>query len=103
MTHDQTEAMTLGDRVAVMRAGVLQQVGPPAELYAQPANLFVAGFIGSPGMNFLPGKLKGSKVSTPFGDLRRPSGPEKLEFAARRRRATSLSGYGPRRSRTRSW
>ena len=45
VTHDQTEAMTLGDRVAVMRAGELQQVGPPAELYEQPANLFVAGFI----------------------------------------------------------
>jgi multiple sugar transport system ATP-binding protein len=69
VTHDQTEAMTLGDRVAVMRAGVLQQEGPPAELYSRPANLFVAGFIGSPGMNFLPGELKGSKVSTSLGDL----------------------------------
>jgi multiple sugar transport system ATP-binding protein len=69
VTHDQTEAMTLGDRVAVMRAGVLQQVGPPGELYANPANLFVAGFIGSPGMNFIPGKLKGTKVSTSIGDL----------------------------------
>src|SRR3982075_1867287 len=53
VTHDQTEAMTLGDRVAVMRAGVLQQVGPPQELYDDPHNLFVAGFIGSPGMNVL--------------------------------------------------
>src|SRR5207248_6991466 len=53
VTHDQTEAMTLGDRIAVMRAGVLQQVGPPSELYATPTNLFVAGFIGSPSMNFL--------------------------------------------------
>ncbi len=69
VTHDQTEAMTLGDRVAVMRAGVLQQVGPPAELYARPQNLFVAGFIGSPAMNFVPGKLSGSKVETPFGSL----------------------------------
>jgi multiple sugar transport system ATP-binding protein len=69
VTHDQTEAMTLGDRVAVMRAGVLQQVGPPAELYANPQNLFVAGFIGSPAMNFVPGKLSGSKVDTPFGSL----------------------------------
>src|ERR671939_381077 len=49
VTHDQTEAMTLGDRVAVMRAGVLQQVGAPQELYEHPVNLFVAGFIGSPG------------------------------------------------------
>ena len=54
MTHDQTEALTLGDRVAVMRSGVLQQVGAPMELYNQPVNLFVAGFIGSPAMNFMP-------------------------------------------------
>ncbi|MDP9227460.1 MAG: sn-glycerol-3-phosphate ABC transporter ATP-binding protein UgpC [Actinomycetota bacterium] len=69
VTHDQTEAMTLGDRVAVMRAGVLQQVGPPADLYADPVNLFVAGFIGSPAMNFMPGKLAGEKVETPLGEL----------------------------------
>src|SRR3712207_2720708 len=53
VTHDQTEAMTLGDRVAVMRAGVLQQVDTPKVLYDDPANLFVAGFIGSPSMNFV--------------------------------------------------
>ena len=53
VTHDQTEALTLGDRIAVMRAGVLQQVGPPSELYGRPKNLFVAGFVGSPSMNFL--------------------------------------------------
>ena len=53
VTHDQTEAMTLGDRVAVMRAGVIQQVASPKMLYEEPANLFVAGFIGSPAMNFL--------------------------------------------------
>jgi multiple sugar transport system ATP-binding protein len=58
VTHDQTEAMTLGDRVAVMRRGVLQQVGPPQELYDRPVNLFVAGFIGSPGMNVLYGRLE---------------------------------------------
>jgi multiple sugar transport system ATP-binding protein len=52
VTHDQVEAMTLGDRVVVMRDGVVQQVGEPLELYNQPANRFVAGFIGSPGMNF---------------------------------------------------
>jgi multiple sugar transport system ATP-binding protein len=72
VTHDQTEAMTLGDRVAVMRAGVLQQVGKPTDLYNNPANLFVAGFIGSPAMNFVPGQLSGEKVSTPFGDLPLP-------------------------------
>jgi multiple sugar transport system ATP-binding protein len=59
VTHDQTEAMTLGDRVVVMRGGVVQQVGSPSKLYANPANLFVAGFIGSPSMNFLPGHIKG--------------------------------------------
>ncbi len=69
VTHDQTEAMTLGDRVAVMRAGALQQVGKPTELYAHPVNLFVAGFIGSPAMNFVPGALSGDKVKTPFGEL----------------------------------
>jgi multiple sugar transport system ATP-binding protein len=74
VTHDQTEAMTLGDRVAVMRAGVLQQVGKPTELYGHPENLFVAGFIGSPAMNFVPGTLSGSKVRTPFGDLPVPDG-----------------------------
>src|ERR687898_1520946 len=52
VTHDQTEAMTLGDRVVVMLAGVAQQIGTPEELYNRPANLFVAGFIGSPAMNF---------------------------------------------------
>jgi multiple sugar transport system ATP-binding protein len=58
VTHDQTEAMTLGDRVAVLKRGVLQQVGPPQELYDRPVNLFVAGFIGSPGMNVLAGQLE---------------------------------------------
>jgi multiple sugar transport system ATP-binding protein len=69
VTHDQTEAMTLGDRVAVMRAGVLQQVGSPAELYEKPKNLFVAGFIGSPAMNFMPAELSGGKVKLPIGEV----------------------------------
>jgi multiple sugar transport system ATP-binding protein len=69
VTHDQTEAMTLGDRVAVMRAGIIQQVDTPANLYENPQNLFVAGFIGSPSMNFLPGRLEGGVVKLPFGDL----------------------------------
>jgi multiple sugar transport system ATP-binding protein len=72
VTHDQTEAMTLGDRIAVMRAGALQQVGPPAELYAHPNNLFVAGFIGSPSMNFLPGEIDGDNVVLPIGTVRIP-------------------------------
>jgi multiple sugar transport system ATP-binding protein len=57
VTHDQVEAMTMGDRIAVMKLGVLQQVGTPEELYTRPRNLFVAGFIGSPSMNFVPGEL----------------------------------------------
>jgi multiple sugar transport system ATP-binding protein len=69
VTHDQTEAMTLGDRVAVMLSGVLQQVGSPMELYNNPANLFVAGFIGSPGMNFLPAKLEGDVAHLPMVDV----------------------------------
>jgi multiple sugar transport system ATP-binding protein len=69
VTHDQTEAMTLGDRVAVMRGGVLQQVGPPQVLYERPTNLFVAGFIGSPAMNFLPGRLEDGKLRTLMGDV----------------------------------
>jgi multiple sugar transport system ATP-binding protein len=72
VTHDQTEAMTLGDRVAVMRAGVIQQVDTPAKLYEDPHNLFVAGFIGSPSMNFLPGRLEGDVVKLPFGDAPLP-------------------------------
>ncbi|HEX8976903.1 MAG TPA: sn-glycerol-3-phosphate ABC transporter ATP-binding protein UgpC [Solirubrobacteraceae bacterium] len=69
VTHDQTEALTLGDRIAVMRAGVLQQVGTPGELYGGPRNLFVAGFIGSPSMNFLPGEIDGDHIKLPLGDL----------------------------------
>jgi multiple sugar transport system ATP-binding protein len=69
VTHDQVEAMTLGDRVAVMRAGIIQQVDTPKRLYDDPANLFVAGFIGSPSMNFVPGRIEGDTVKTPFGDL----------------------------------
>src|ERR687895_1237826 len=69
VTHDQTEAMTLGDRVAVMRAGVLQQVGSPMELYERPINLFVAGFIGSPAMNFMPAQLEGDTVKLPMAQV----------------------------------
>jgi multiple sugar transport system ATP-binding protein len=57
VTHDQVEAMTLGERIAVMRSGCIQQVGPPMEVYRRPVNMFVAGFIGSPPMNFLSGTL----------------------------------------------
>jgi len=69
VTHDQTEAMTLGDRVAVLKKGILQQLATPRELYEQPVNIFVAGFIGSPPMNFLPAKVSDDKVELPFMTL----------------------------------
>jgi multiple sugar transport system ATP-binding protein len=87
VTHDQTEAMTLGHRVAVMKRGVLQQVAAPQELYDRPANLFVAGFIGSPAMNL----VKGVYTATPepvivFGDQQRLRvGPEVVAARARLR------------------
>jgi multiple sugar transport system ATP-binding protein len=77
VTHDQTEAMTLGHRVAVMKKGELQQVAPPQELYDRPANLFVAGFIGSPAMNLLRGELSGTE-----GDLRLSVGGQELRVGA---------------------
>ena len=79
VTHDQTEAMTLGDRVAVMKRGVLQQLATPRELYENPVNLFVAGFIGSPPMNFLPATVEDGQVSLPFGTF--PLPPAKAQAA----------------------
>ncbi len=76
VTHDQTEAMTLGDRVAVLKMGELQQIASPRELYEQPRNLFVAGFIGSPSMNFIPATIENGKLQTILGDLDVPA--EKL-------------------------
>jgi multiple sugar transport system ATP-binding protein len=72
VTHDQTEAMTLGDRVAVLRKGVLQQVAPPKELYLHPENVFVAGFIGSPAMNFFPATVRDGRVSLPMAEYDLP-------------------------------
>jgi multiple sugar transport system ATP-binding protein len=80
VTHDQTEAMTLGDRVVVMHGGVAQQIGTPEELYERPANLFVAGFIGSPPMNFFPGTLTPTGLTLPFGEVMLT--PEVLEVIA---------------------
>jgi multiple sugar transport system ATP-binding protein len=85
VTHDQTEAMTLGDRVAVMRSGLLQQAGSPKELYERPVNLFVAGFIGSPAMNFMGGKLEDGMLRTNLGDFR---------LSDRLRREVDRSGSG---------
>jgi hypothetical protein len=61
--------MTLGDRLAVLRNGLLQQVGSPEQMYGSPVNLFVAGFIGSPAMNFMPGTVEDGKMRTPLGDI----------------------------------
>ena len=72
VTHDQTEAMTLGDRVAVLKRGILQQLATPRELYTNPGNLFVAGFIGSPPMNFLPAEVDGTSVKLPIGTVEIP-------------------------------
>ncbi|WP_277454520.1 ATP-binding cassette domain-containing protein [Janibacter sp. DB-40] len=74
VTHDQTEALTLGDRVAVLRKGLLQQVASPRELYDQPVNLFVAGFIGTPPMNFLPAEVDGDELVLPFCSAPLPAG-----------------------------
>jgi multiple sugar transport system ATP-binding protein len=89
VTHDQTEAMTLGDRVAVMRAGKLQQVDTPMELYNRPKNLFVAGFIGSPAMNFMPATVDGDTVKLPMADVRLPD-----ELRERVGQAASQDGGG---------
>jgi multiple sugar transport system ATP-binding protein len=80
VTHDQTEAMTLGDRVAVLKRGFLQQLATPRELYENPGNLFVAGFIGSPPMNFMPATVEGNTVKLPFGTVEIPAA--KAEKAA---------------------
>jgi multiple sugar transport system ATP-binding protein len=93
VTHDQTEAMTLGDRVAVMRSGRLQQVGTPMELYNAPNNLFVAGFIGSPAMNFMPVTVEGDTVKLPIGDLRLPQ--DKREAVGRAEGHDLIAGIRP--------
>ena len=72
VTHDQVEAMTLADRIVVMRDGVIEQVGTPAELYDRPVNKFVAGFLGSPQMNFLSGEVVGEGGGGP--SLQLPNG-----------------------------
>ena len=81
VTHDQTEAMTLGTRIVVMKDGIVQQINTPEHLYNKPCNLFVAGFIGSPQMNFINAtveKGKDSKYEIVFGDTRIPSDRDEL-------------------------
>ena len=85
VTHDQVEALTLGDRVAVMRTGVLQQAASPQVLYERPVNLFVAGFIGSPAMNFMAGTLEEGMLRTSLGEFR---------LSDRLRREVESSGTG---------
>lgn len=85
VTHDQIEAMTLADRVVVMKAGVVQQVGSPTEIYDRPANAFVASFIGNPAMNLIDGELKGGTFTAPntsISGLTGPDGPATLGFRA---------------------
>ena len=72
VTHDQVEAMTMGDRIVVMRGGLVQQIGEPETIYHQPANLFVARFIGSPGMNLIPGRLVNGVIQLPGGNQYTP-------------------------------
>ncbi len=81
VTHDQTEAMTLGDRIVIMRDGYIQQIGTPQEVFNHPANLFVAGFIGMPVMNFFDAQLvkEGSQYFVEVGGYRQELAPEKEE------------------------
>ncbi len=85
VTHDQIEAMTLADRVVVMNRGIVQQVGTPTDIYDSPANTFVAGFIGSPAMNLMEGRLEGGSFvgeNVRIGGLRGPDGPVTLGLRA---------------------
>jgi multiple sugar transport system ATP-binding protein len=94
VTHDQVEAMTMGDRIAVMNAGVLQQAGTPRELYDHPRNVFVAGFIGSPAMNFLTTQTDGSGLR--LGDLTlRLSGQPAQAAMDRPAGSTVVLGFRP--------
>jgi multiple sugar transport system ATP-binding protein len=93
VTHDQVEAMTLADRVAVMRKGVVQQVASPRELYNNPVNLFVAGFIGSPAMNFLPGTLEDGTLRLPLADVSLPE--EVIKRLGERASGPVIAGIRP--------
>jgi multiple sugar transport system ATP-binding protein len=75
VTHDQVEAMTMGDRIAVMKDGILQQVAPPRQIYDNPVNMYVAGFIGSPTMNFIPVTVQGTTAKAAGFELELPTAP----------------------------
>jgi multiple sugar transport system ATP-binding protein len=72
VTHDQVEAMTMGDRIAIMNGGILQQVGTPDDIYDHPANLFVAGFIGTPTMNFVPATMQNGSAKASGFEVKLP-------------------------------
>ena len=101
VTHDQVEAMTLADRMIVINAGVIEQIGAPLEVYDDPASLFVAGFIGSPSMNFLPGRRSGDGVDVGGGlvipmpaDVKALAGAE-VTVGIRPEHLLVASGSGP--------
>ncbi|MFY8032245.1 MAG: ABC transporter ATP-binding protein [Devosia sp.] len=98
VTHDQVEAMTMADKIVVLQGGIVEQVGAPLELYNKPVNRFVAGFIGSPKMNFLDGKVAGGKVQLGSSaiDLQRPAGAEgsPVTFGVRPEHITLREGSG---------
>jgi sn-glycerol 3-phosphate transport system ATP-binding protein len=101
VTHDQVEAMTLADRMIVMNAGIVEQIGRPIEVYDNPASIFVAGFIGSPSMNFLPGKRVGETVdvgggvSVPLPAELRGAAPEAVTVGARPEHFVAGESGGP--------
>jgi multiple sugar transport system ATP-binding protein len=97
VTHDQIEAMTMADKIVVLRAGVVEQAGRPLDLYDRPANRFVAGFIGSPSMNFIPAKVSGGRVTAAGIDLGPAKGLEDgrgVIFGVRPERI-KIDGSGP--------
>jgi sn-glycerol 3-phosphate transport system ATP-binding protein len=96
VTHDQIEAMTLGDRIAVMAHGRIQQLGPPQDVYDHPANLFVAGFIGSPPMNLLPGTLRGGVLTAGSVRMARPGDAGDVVLGVRPEALTPVSEGGGR-------
>ena len=98
VTHDQVEAMTMGDRIVVMRKGVLQQQGPPELLYGEPANLFVAEFIGSPAMNLFHGRLDGDRDRARQAqfDVENAASASRVSLSGRVSRKTRPASYGGR-------
>jgi multiple sugar transport system ATP-binding protein len=97
VTHDQVEAMTMGDRIVVLKDGVIQQVGTPQEVYAHPANVFVAGFIGTPSMNFMTGRLTphGGTLAFDTGTFRVPLPRTSAEAAGRYADRAVIAGVRP--------